>query len=507
MIEVIQNNNNVLIEEVSPNEILITKNENTITISQVGQQGANGVGVPPGGTTGQVLSKNSNADYDSEWVDPTGGGVSDHGDLTGLGDDDHTQYHNDSRAVTWIATRSTNDLPDSSNKRYVTDAQLTVISNTSGINTGDQDLSGYAQDFTDLGDVSASYTGESDKWVKVNTGETGLEFQDLPIADANTPGLIDAGGQTLSGGKFFVSDFSDADNFSINLASQATVNDTFNNTNSINVGFYPTLIIQDNVDHDGLNVGGLIAVSQTGNGNLNNILGGIAFTAAHEGSGVVAAALGVSGAVNTTAGSVGTISQGIGGSLSVEHEGDGEITTGAALNATITNFGGGDIVEALCVNANIESDGATGDIIDGYVLKCDTHDAINKYGVVIDVPDTKNTLHQLTLKAALDNVPSPLVDGANISVDAALGNIFDIELEGSRTLDNPTNAKDGQELIFRILQGTTGSHTLTLDSKFRFGTTLSSITLSTSVGALDYLTVRYNLASDTFDVVDFKGGF
>lgn len=36
----------------------------------------NGVGVPTGGTTGQVLAKKSNADYDTKWVDQTGGGGS-----------------------------------------------------------------------------------------------------------------------------------------------------------------------------------------------------------------------------------------------------------------------------------------------------------------------------------------------------------------------------------------------------------------------------------------------
>jgi hypothetical protein len=29
--------------------------------------------------------------------------ITDHGALTGKGDDDHTQYHNDTRAVTWLA--------------------------------------------------------------------------------------------------------------------------------------------------------------------------------------------------------------------------------------------------------------------------------------------------------------------------------------------------------------------------------------------------------------------
>jgi len=35
-------------------------------------------------------------------------------------------------------------VPDSTNARYVTDAQLVVLGNTSGTNTGDQNLSGYA---------------------------------------------------------------------------------------------------------------------------------------------------------------------------------------------------------------------------------------------------------------------------------------------------------------------------------------------------------------------------
>jgi hypothetical protein len=41
-----------------------------------GADGADGLGVPAGGTTGQVLAKASNADNDTEWIDPaTGGGA------------------------------------------------------------------------------------------------------------------------------------------------------------------------------------------------------------------------------------------------------------------------------------------------------------------------------------------------------------------------------------------------------------------------------------------------
>ncbi|KKL79816.1 hypothetical protein LCGC14_2011010, partial [marine sediment metagenome] len=44
--------------------------------------------------------------------------VSDHGNLGGLGDDDHTIYHTDGRALTWLGTRSTTDLSEGSNLYY-----------------------------------------------------------------------------------------------------------------------------------------------------------------------------------------------------------------------------------------------------------------------------------------------------------------------------------------------------------------------------------------------------
>ena len=57
-----------------------------------GPQGKPGIGIPTGGTTGQVLAKSSDSDYATEWVDQTGGGgsstiawypnVSDEGDIS-----------------------------------------------------------------------------------------------------------------------------------------------------------------------------------------------------------------------------------------------------------------------------------------------------------------------------------------------------------------------------------------------------------------------------------------
>jgi hypothetical protein len=56
-----------------------------------------------------------------------------HADLGLLGADDHTQYHNDARALTWLGTRSTTDLLEGSNLYYTegrVSANADVAANT-----------------------------------------------------------------------------------------------------------------------------------------------------------------------------------------------------------------------------------------------------------------------------------------------------------------------------------------------------------------------------------------
>lgn len=60
-----------------------------------GPTGPAGLGVPPGGTTGQVLAKKTATDNDTQWVAQSGG-VTAHSALTGLAvGDDHPQYIKD----------------------------------------------------------------------------------------------------------------------------------------------------------------------------------------------------------------------------------------------------------------------------------------------------------------------------------------------------------------------------------------------------------------------------
>ncbi len=100
-----------------------------------------------------------------------------------------------------------------------------------------------------------------------------------------------------------------------------------------------------------------------------------------------------------------------------------------------------------------------------------------------------------------------LTDAATIAVNATLGNQFTVTLGGNRTLGNPTGAVNGQLLLFVLRQDSSGGRTLALDTKFRFGTDITSITISTAINKTDYLLVRYHSSDDKFDVLDFRKGF
>ena len=59
-----------------------------------------GEGIPPGGTTGQVLTKKSDEDYDAEWQDPQGGGG-------GTGEDGgyYTPSVSEEGVLSWTASK------------------------------------------------------------------------------------------------------------------------------------------------------------------------------------------------------------------------------------------------------------------------------------------------------------------------------------------------------------------------------------------------------------------
>ena len=100
-----------------------------------------------------------------------------------------------------------------------------------------------------------------------------------------------------------------------------------------------------------------------------------------------------------------------------------------------------------------------------------------------------------------------LTDAPTIVVDASLGNDFRVTIAASRTMGNPSNATDGQKIVFQVTQGGAGSCTITWGSLYEFSSGLPQPTLSTTVGQTDLLAFIYNAALGKWLFVAFVGQF
>lgn len=110
----------------------------------------------------------------------------------------------------------------------------------------------------------------------------------------------------------------------------------------------------------------------------------------------------------------------------------------------------------------------------------------------------------------LTKTPVTIADdptGGLIATDASAGNLFRSTLAGNRTLSNPTNPTDGQRVMWELKQDGTGSRVLTLGTKFRLGTDLPSVVLTTAAGKKDFVGAQYNLADDKWDVIALAKGY
>lgn len=129
---------------------------------------------------------------DGEWAAPSGSGAVD-----------------SVNGQTGVVVLSTADIADSADKRYVTDAQLTVLGNTSGTNTGDQSLfstvavSGQSDIVADSATDTLTFAAGSGISITTNAGTdtvsiastvtqyTDADARAAAVADAITDGVTD----------------------------------------------------------------------------------------------------------------------------------------------------------------------------------------------------------------------------------------------------------------------------------------------------------------------------
>lgn len=101
-----------------------------------------------------------------------------------------------------------------------------------------------------------------------------------------------------------------------------------------------------------------------------------------------------------------------------------------------------------------------------------------------------------------------LTDGATVALDASQGGSFRLSAGGNRTISAPTNPKQGQVIIIQHF-ASGGARTLSLNTGsggFRFGTDITGLTATTS-GKTDYISARYNLTDDKWDVIGYVKGY
>ena len=136
-------------------------------------------------------------------------------------------------------------------------------------------------------------------------------------------------------------------------------------------------------------------------------------------------------------------------------------------------------------------------------LEIQTANASGVLETGLRVDEEQRTLPQ---KASSSKVVA-VVSGATLSTNALLGNQFSSTLTADCVLSNPTNALDGQLLLWIIKQDGTGNRLLTFGNKFRFGDEIGTPVIASGANKTSYILARYNGADDFFDVISFVSNY
>ncbi len=101
-----------------------------------------------------------------------GGTLTDHGLLGGLSDDDHSLYHTDGRALSWLGTRSTSDLSEGTNL-YFTDARVAA---NAAVQSGLSAAHTRLHSMDSSSDHAAAGASDYGKYVRANPSTGAIEF-------------------------------------------------------------------------------------------------------------------------------------------------------------------------------------------------------------------------------------------------------------------------------------------------------------------------------------------
>lgn len=114
--------------------------------------------------------------------------------------------------------------------------------------------------------------------------------------------------------------------------------------------------------------------------------------------------------------------------------------------------------------------------------------------------DSKGTGIIRFLHASL-SVPVTLTDAATIATDASLSNRFRVTLGGNRTLGNPSNSVDGQQIVWEVIQDGTGGRTLAFDTNFAFGAEIATCAVGNTANKRSFITAIYTNSITKWQIV------
>lgn len=160
-------------------DVTVTEVVDEVVVTVNSSEGPAGAGVAAGGTTGQALVKDNNFDYQTQWVTLTK-------TLVGLANVDNTSDANKPVSVAQATanaavlaaaiqrgnhtgTQSADTVVDGITNKVFTAADESRLANTSGTNTGDQDLSPYFSYNTWVG-LAMGYSGVPSAPVSIAAG-------------------------------------------------------------------------------------------------------------------------------------------------------------------------------------------------------------------------------------------------------------------------------------------------------------------------------------------------
>ena len=278
------------------------------------------------------------------------------------------------------------------------------------------------------------------------------------ITGANVVGFVGGADYATESGYTFSVEGANVVGYVAN-ASHATIADSANSVSGSNVsGQVNFAAVANSVA--GANVSGAVAYATTANSVAGANVSGDVAGANHANIADVANSVSVSNVSGI--GNIATIN--LDGNISNLLHGNGywgpETTSG---NANYANYAGNVVI---ATQGNITSTG----ILTG-----------------VSVSGTANIANLSTTKYN-ENVQAGGSVSGTITPNVALGTIFNYTITGNITLNSLGNAVAGSGATLILTQGGSGSYTLTSSMKYAGGTK----TLSTSVGAIDIVSVFYD---------------